>query len=436
MPSVSLINLKRINRLALIGCLISSSVFSQNINSPYSRYGLGDLVSSQNILTRGMGGLSTAYADFQSINFINPASYGQLQSVTYDIAVEVDNLSILSKNPVRKFSNASPVISYVNLGIPLKKNGGWGLILGLRPVTRIKYKIERSERLTVGGLDENISTLFEGNGGSQQVYVGTGVKAGKFTFGINAGYLFGSKDYSTRRGFDNDTVNFFKSNHQTKTNFGGFIFNGGVQYVAKVGKELNLRLGVQGSLKQQINGTRDIIRETFAYDASSAVYTIDSIYYDKDVKGTIQMPASYSAGFMLDHNGKWQFGLDYSVSQWGDYRFFNEIDQVKDSWQLRAGGQVIPESGKSYWSNVAYRAGVSYGYDYVNVGGEMPKWVISVGAGLPMRRVTYTNQFSIINVAAEFGRRGTKQSIIQENLFQLSVGLSMSDIWFIKRKYD
>jgi hypothetical protein len=428
--------LKRINRLALVGLLISSNIFAQNINSPYSRYGLGDIVPSQNILTRGMGGLSTAYADFQSINFLNPASYGQLQSVTYDVAAELDNLSILSRNPVRKFSNSSPVISYVNLGIPLKKGGGWGLVLGLRPMTRVKYKIQRTETIDLGGQQENMTTLFEGNGGSQQVYAGTGVKIGKFTIGTNIGYYFGLKEYSTRRGFNNDTVNYYKSNHQTNANYGGLLMNGGIQYVTKLGKELSLRLGIQGNLQQQIKGTRDVIRETFAYDASGAALTVDSVYYDLGVKGNIQMPASYSAGFMLDNNGKWQFGVDYSVSKWGDFRFFNEVDQVHDSWQLRAGGQVVPESGKSYWSHVAYRAGVTYGTDYINAGGDLTKWIFSVGMGLPMRRVTYTNQFSIINIAAEFGRRGNKQSIVQENLFQLAVGFSMSDIWFIKRKYD
>ena len=44
-------------------------------NSPYSRYGLGDLIPQQNILNRAMGGISTAYADYSTVNFANPASY-------------------------------------------------------------------------------------------------------------------------------------------------------------------------------------------------------------------------------------------------------------------------------------------------------------------------------------------------------------------------
>jgi hypothetical protein len=36
----------------------------------------------------------------------------------------------------------------------------------------------------------------------------------------------------------------------------------------------------------------------------------------------------------------------------------------------------------------------------------------------------------------ELGQRGNSSSIVKENFFRLAVGFSMSDIWFIKRKYD
>ncbi len=42
-------------------------------NSPYSRYGIGNLAPTSNILTRGMGGISAGYADAASLNFLNPA---------------------------------------------------------------------------------------------------------------------------------------------------------------------------------------------------------------------------------------------------------------------------------------------------------------------------------------------------------------------------
>lgn len=445
MQLVRSIMLKRINVLAFLCVGVVSLAKAQNINSPYSRYGLGDVLPVQNILNRGMGGIGTAYFDPLSINYLNPASYGRLQTVTLDFGVEVDNLTIRSIDPVRKFSNASPIISYINLGLPIikRKNPTTGVkeavfsvVAGLRPMTRINYKIIRNERLG-GTINDSIASLFEGNGGSQQAYLGGGFRVGNFTAGINAGYLFGSKDYSTRRVFLNDTVAYYKSNHQTQTNYNGFVFNAGVQYSTKLGKKMMLRLGAQSSFEQRLKGKRDLIRETFEYDANGATFRYDSVYAEQDVKGNITLPASYSVGFMLDYTNRWSVGVDYTSTKWSKYKFYGETDPVQDSWELHVGGQLIPVGGKSYWSNVAYRTGFTYGTDYVNVGNrELPKWIFSVGAGLPMRRVNYSNQTTIINTSFEFGQRGNNKNSVKESLFRLSVGLSMSDIWFIKRRYD
>jgi hypothetical protein len=446
MQSASSIMCKRINALAVLFLSFGFTVSAQNINSPYSRYGLGDILPSQNILTRGMGGIGTAYYDYRSVNFLNPASYGQLQTVMLDFGVEVDNLTIRALNPTRKYSNASPIISYLNLGIPLikKKNiktGGreplLGMVVGLRPMTRVNYKIQRIEKLTTGTLNDSVGTIFEGTGGSQQVYTGFGLKLKDLTIGLNIGYLFGSKDFSTRRIFINDTVPYYKSNDQTTSNYNGFLFNAGAQYTFKLNKDMFLRVGAQGNWQQTVRGNRDVIVETFDYDANSATYRIDSVYAEKDVKGDVIMPASFSIGAILDNQGKWSVGADYVSTKWTNHKFFDDApDPLQDSWEMRIGGQLFPTPGKSYWSNVAYRTGFSYGKDYVKVGNELPKWTFSVGAGLPLRNVPYTNQSTIINTALEFGQRGNDKNSVKESFFRVSVGLSMSDIWFIKRKYD
>jgi hypothetical protein len=58
------------------------------------------------------------------------------------------------------------------------------------------------------------------------------------------------------------------------------------------------------------------------------------------------------------------------------------------------------------------------------------------GAAFPIRRASYTNQFTVINTAIEVGRRGNNNNAIRENFFRIAVGLSLSDLWFIKRKYE
>ena len=181
---------KKLGLVALIITFGGSLVQAQKENSPYSRYGIGDLVPSQNILTRGMGGSSSAYFDFQSINFVNPASYSRLKVTTFDFGVELDSKTLRTIDPPSKFNGLSPNISYLQLGFPLSQKHNWGMNIGLRPISRVSYKSAIQSTVE----SDTMNTLFEGNGGGYQVYSGTGFSIGKFSVGANIGFMFGSKN--------------------------------------------------------------------------------------------------------------------------------------------------------------------------------------------------------------------------------------------------
>ncbi|HMF71922.1 MAG TPA: hypothetical protein VK616_10620, partial [Flavitalea sp.] len=117
---------KKIRVLALVSICGISAVSAQTENSPYSRYGIGDPLPSQNIINRGMGGFSAAYGDFQSVNFANPASYSRFKATILDVGLEVSSRTLRTTDPPRKFSAASPNISYLLLGIPLSRKRDWG----------------------------------------------------------------------------------------------------------------------------------------------------------------------------------------------------------------------------------------------------------------------------------------------------------------------
>src|SRR5947208_16537389 len=118
-------------------------------NSPRSKYGLGDIVPAGNLINRAMGGLSTPFStyDNQSVNYLNPASYSRLKLTTFDLGFEVDSRVMRETNSTNKFNSGSANISYVQLGIPLNRKLHWGVNLGLRPNTRISYKIQTNERI-------------------------------------------------------------------------------------------------------------------------------------------------------------------------------------------------------------------------------------------------------------------------------------------------
>ena len=443
----------------ILAILFCSSVSAQE-NSPYSRYGLGDITPNQNIVTRGMGGIAAGYSDFTSINFINPASYGNLgyaepavvrlnpgyqRSTIFDIGAEVDSRTLKSTSPLAKYTSNNLVISYVQLGFPIKlkkanrKGIFLGATLGLKPVSKINYKIAKFERLQ--GID-SVATIYEGNGGLNEVTTGLGLRIKNLSIGFNFGYAFGIKDYSTKLTFLNDTAHYYTSNSSSKTSFGGAFIKGGLQYEIMMKNRSVLRLGAYGNLKQTLKGSQDITRETISPDASGNDIRIDSVYVN-NIKGNVIRPASYGVGFTYrDSIGHWSFGADYEVTQWQDYRFYGKQDLLANNWKVRAGVEYFPASYntpiKKYFSFVRYRFGVNYGSDPVNINGTIPEYGFTFGAGFPLklRRGFYETQSSMLNTALEIGSRGNGQSNIKETTVRLSIGLSLGDLWFRRSKYD
>ncbi|HMU44961.1 MAG TPA: hypothetical protein PKC72_01275 [Chitinophagaceae bacterium] len=454
--------------LVLFSCAFLPA-FSQD-NSPYSRFGIGDLVPPTNVINRGLGGISAGYSDYLSINFNNPASYSAFEAglekkskklvtgrAILDVGMNFENRTLKDQAKTGKFTASNALFSYVQVGVPLRKN--WGLSFGLRPISRISYKIIRNERLynplpPYGPIDSAI-TQFQGDGGAYLASIGTGFKVfqkekkynlmERLSLGVNAGYLFGRKDYTSRRTLINDTVQYEAANYETKTNFSGLYFTTGIQYQVPLNEEkrIMLNLGAFGNWSQTVNARRDQLRETFIYDENIGYARLDSVSDMKDVKGKVVMPSSYTFGFVVqkytvpNKQGGWLFGADFEMQNWDQYRIYGQTDSVKNKWEFRAGAQFNPIPKRNYFSYVSYRFGFFAGSDYIKVGQKLPVMGGSFGLGLPLvNKGRQSNQFTVINLCFEYSKRGNNDNLLKENMFRLSLGFSLSDIWFIKRKYD
>ena len=426
----------------LLFAVLPMFCFSQE-NSPYSRYGVGNLLPAGNIANRSMGGISAGVTDAATINTVNPATYGNLVLTTLDIGIEYDGRTINSTNPVGTFKSNNGIISYLQVGFPLlygnkkalKNRIGWGLTFGLKPITRINYKISNLGSIS----NDTTNTIYEGNGGVNEAFIGTAVKIKNFSIGFNSGYLFGSKDYNTKLSLANDSADYFySSNYETTTRFGGVFLDAGMQYAIKI-KDGYIRLGAYGNLKRQYNATKDDLRETFSYNTSGATDKIDSVYENAGQKGKVILPSTIGAGFTIEKPHV-LLGADFESTNWDAYRFFGQKDFVKNSWLGKFGIQYFPSPAGSakYFNNVRYRAGFSFGNDYIDVDNSMPIYTVSLGGTFPLklRHSFYDNQYSFMNLSLEYGKRGNNSNIIKENTFRVGLGFSLSDIWFRREKYQ
>ena len=430
-------------------------------NSPFSRYGIGDLSNTKHVTQNAMGGIDVAGNDPFSVNFNNPASYNRLFRVTYDIGLTLDNRILKSENPAGKFKATNVVPSYITLGFPLNKKKHLGMAVGLKPYSRVNYDITRISR--VPGID-SLYQYFIGTGGLNQAYVGIGKGWGadtakqRFSVGLNFGYLFGKKQIESRTEFFSDSsyILYAKSNSQTRTTYGNTFLQAGAQYDLVVGsspsklspksKQITiLTLGANAQFKQSFSASQDTLRETYNYDINGGTTPIDTVLFREATKIKVQLPATYTIGFAFKRkelNGsidKWMIGAQYTMAKYTDYRFGSQGDALSDLWNVSVGGFYVPKPGDPKLLNrTTYRLGFNTGRDYINADGNGLKTVSgTIGFSFPLRNYSnWLQQFTIINTAFEVGRRGSKDNNLTQSFFKFSVGLSLSDLWFNARKYN
>ena len=206
-------------------------------NSPYSRFGIGDLQSQSFLKTKGMGGCSRAFSSPLNINFVNPASLASLRLTTFEIAV-AGNLTQFESGSLKQQSGTSS-LNYFALGFPVK-SGKWGTAIGLMPFSNAGYHIVGT------GTDDGLAQIhsYEGSGGINQFYFSNAWAPAKWiSIGLNSSYLFGTVKEDRRVDFND--ASYLDVHVQDAIHYGDFHFTGGVLLTRD-----SLRLTPSDSLRQ------------------------------------------------------------------------------------------------------------------------------------------------------------------------------------------
>lgn len=457
---------KKILRLTpFIGLFCFIAPLKAQINSPFSRYGVGnEIYNSQNAANQGMGGFTTAYtpnmngAFGQSINFNNPATYGGIYMTTFDVGLNLSNTTLKRNTPTGKEKNNYLAPNYIVIGAPISKAKKIGFAFGLRPLTQINYSVD-----TVAFSDkigDSIYNNFKGEGGINQLFIGVGKSWKNISIGMNTGYNFGRKKISEVKSilYNSDSTYYYQTLSSTNTSFGGVFLNLGVQgevplssktnSVTKDKSEYSFSFGATYTLDQSLRGKQDVLRATGTYTGVNE-QGIDTALLQSDISGRVELPSLMNVGIALHKKittvrgtyDQWVLGVELNQSNWKDrYKFYGNSDFVRNATMLRVGAQLTPNpyAYESYWSTVTYRLGLYTGNDYINLNNNGLKVnALTMGLGMPIRKYrSYDYQFTLLNLALQMGQRGGNAINFKENFIQFTVGYSLSDVWFNKRKYD
>ncbi|MBC7653241.1 MAG: hypothetical protein H7098_02070, partial [Oligoflexus sp.] len=103
--------------------VIANGVMAQSTtNSPYSKFGIGNLKGSYLPQNRAMGNLAygiSSYGGYQNINISNPASYSKIRLTVFDVGATVNLQNLNKGNATEKNFNAS--LNHFTFAVPVTK---------------------------------------------------------------------------------------------------------------------------------------------------------------------------------------------------------------------------------------------------------------------------------------------------------------------------
>ncbi len=473
--------------LNLLYSFNNTSTGQTSTSSPYSRYGIGDITGKGFGQSASMGGTTIAVQNdtvpYFFINTANPASYSNVRLTTAELGAAYNRIQLESSSNKQTINNVS--FKYIALAFPFKK--WWGGSFGLVPFSSVGYKVSDHQDITnIGGVD----FLYQGSGGINQVYFGSGIKplyglprifinSKKYTrllkannkaeiakalkrkkslqnlsVGANISYLFGSIENSRRSIFSgsyyplssSSSLNTFKG---TNTRVSDLYFDYGTQYSftfdSLKGRDLKenvkLLLGATFSAQSNLSAKIDSISYNY-YTRNNYEVVQDTIENIKGSKGSITFPLSFGFGVGLKKGDRWLFAADFAIQNWSNYQAFNQTQGLKNSMRVSIGTQYIPNSKSSglenYYKRINYRMGLRYAQTALELKNtQLTEQAISFGLGFPVGRNYLLQNFSMVNIGLEIGHRGTTTNgLIQENFIKATVGFTINDRWFVKPKID
>lgn len=421
---------KRFGAILFMLLTVLGVVVAQNgMNSPLTRYGFGQL-SDQNLGgNKAMGGIGIGLRDGSQINVSNPASYSDVDSLTFLFEVGMSLQNANFSDGTNKLNAKNSSFDYLAMQFRLAKR--FGMTLGVLPYSSVGYKFTSTETLPAGSewSDEVTATRsYAGEGGLHQVFAGVGYGiTPRLSVGLNAAYLFGNFQHQVSASFSD--ANMYSLARTYYAEISDFTLDFGAQYIMNFGKKHRATLGATYSWGHDLNAT-----EAYISEKSS----IDSV---RNISNAFQLPHALGVGATYVYDEKLTVGADVKLQKFGDVRYFGEEGKLADRVKYSLGVQYLPDPmGVSFLKSLKYRFGAYYSKPYVKVNGQEAarEYGVSLGVACPIFTRWNTlggRQFSIVSVSGEWVKVDPKvEGVLTENYLRLSIGLTFNQGWFYKQK--
>jgi hypothetical protein len=401
-------------------CFFMLSAKSQNVTSPYSILGIGDMDTRDAGRYFISGNAALARRDETSYNFSNPASLSSLPFKTIHFDMATKGRSSTFSFPGEDTSTGVTkdfVIKRVTMAF--KPTNKTGIAFGLKPYSSVNYKYKKERQILDG--NSPYTKNIDGNGGINQFYASVGTSFGKhFSGGITASFLFGSLFRSTQYYSSSIALDIKKEEHDF---YNGAHLLTGIQYYSAPGKKWKHTLGLTASVSTGLNGQL------------TSEYTENDVTLTKEITNNrnFKLPITAGFGYSATKNSRLTLSAEANYYHWSYQKVEYSNSYTYPSARFSVGMDYSFK--KNTWQRVVEKSFVGWGINiensYLRIKNQKVwDYSFSLGGGL--------NPFNNISVYSgiELGVRGQKKSgLIREAYTQYIIGITIKDIWIGTKKY-
>lgn len=439
-----------------MGATAQTLVNSVNTYSPYSMYGMGELLTKGNVVQRSMGGMGIAMWTNNMVNVLNPAAFALTPQKSFLFNFEMEGGHY--RNNQEKVNAATPHkvrTAYNSLNIhniafqmPLAKDLGLGF--SLSPYSSVGYNMYNDDlSQDIAGNVGNVRYKYYGDGDVTEVKAGIGWKPfNSVAIGVAAIYYWGN----IKRSYETGVINVTGSGAYASTlgvdtyDVSNFKLQAGIMWNPIYRDDRILTLAATYDMGGAINPR--MMKYVYVDNVLNSV-----VRQEKDDALPLRLPHQLTAGFFYQ-TLKVRFGADYVYQNWGtqNENFVESggkgVDVAyADTHTVKAGFEIVPRYSDvaHYMRRMAYRIGARYGDYYQTFGGRrVHQYALTAGVGLPIRLFGRSS----VNVGFEAGMRMPESRTIEINhkvagtinqtYYKVSIGLDLfgEDRWFVRYKFD
>lgn len=308
--------MKKIIVAALLAGVVIQSSAQSGTNSPYSQYGLGTLASQATGFNRGMNGLAYGFHERNQVNYMNPASYASVDSLSFIFDAGIGlHLTNYEENG-HKINAKNANLEYIVASFRAFKH--LGVSFGVLPYSNVGYNFSNTRNINAfnnpSSPNATFSNIYSGSGGLHQVYLGAGWAPFKgFAFGANASYLWGSLSRNVINTYSDTYVNTLSKEYASQVK--SYKIDFGVQYSHKFDKKNELTLGLTYSLGHKLNSDS----KCSVVSKNSQTGVSDTTSYV--LADAFELPNTFGIGFMWNHDNRLKIGVDYQLQKWAKIKY-------------------------------------------------------------------------------------------------------------------